>query len=678
MIGFAAAGALAGLAAIAWPVYLHLRRRRRRVQVVPSLHLFDDRVHRARARPDDLPLLVLRALALAALALLLARPFLRTRLALPLPDLDARQAERTLGLVVQDDLGALRPHGAATRLGAAQAWLAGQLAAQPADTAVLLATSTAPDPGRPMDPAAAAAALEPMEPVPLAGDLADALARVAGRLRAGRGLLVVAGTRDADLWRELDALRAAPPAAPVLFLDLSAPPGGGPGPAWVQSVERRGGEDQWSCRLAGPQEALAGRRLQRVTGGRLLDTWTISPFQAMNGAAVLRVPRDRETPAWSIELDAGNGHPWTRFYLAPRAGAGRGVAVLTESTPQGRTAAQVVAAALRAGRPTLPIHYLPEGRPDTDPLPDVSAVAVVGTPRLSPRETGWLAAAGRSGAPWLCVPTGSPGRAGPAAPGLPRWLPSGPSEGAVAVAVEAAGAPRIVPEGVVRGLGEVRFPLLVEPRFEAQALPVLAARDGRALLSVRLPPDRGPVWALGFALDLAEGGPAFHPALALLLNALLAGAPEADSARDGVFVGDWVRLADWFGEAPPGSVLRLPDGSSWQPPEAFPELTRCPVREPGFYALLTPSGPRFGAANVPRAPVEHLLAREDWEARLPGVATRWIDPGGVLADADYDWVARAAPGGAAPARPRRYDLSPLAALLLAGSLVLEGLRLCFR
>ena len=49
MPGLLFSAALAGLATIAWPVYLHVRKRRdRRVQVVPSLRLFGFTSRRAR------------------------------------------------------------------------------------------------------------------------------------------------------------------------------------------------------------------------------------------------------------------------------------------------------------------------------------------------------------------------------------------------------------------------------------------------------------------------------------------------------------------------------------------------------------------------------------------------------------------------------------------------------
>ena len=79
MFGFGLlfAGALAGVASVAWPIYLHLRtRRHQRVQTVPSLRLFGfARPQTRRIRLEQLLLLVARVLLLAGLWLLLAQPY---------------------------------------------------------------------------------------------------------------------------------------------------------------------------------------------------------------------------------------------------------------------------------------------------------------------------------------------------------------------------------------------------------------------------------------------------------------------------------------------------------------------------------------------------------------------------------------------------------------------------
>ncbi len=65
MFGFLAGFALLGAATVAWPLYLHLRKERRsRVQVVPSLRLFQRRIVRSRWRQLNQLLLLLSRMAI--------------------------------------------------------------------------------------------------------------------------------------------------------------------------------------------------------------------------------------------------------------------------------------------------------------------------------------------------------------------------------------------------------------------------------------------------------------------------------------------------------------------------------------------------------------------------------------------------------------------------------------
>src|SRR5262245_1857302 len=212
MVGFLAIASLTGIAAAAWPIYLHLRRERRvRLQEVPSLRIFRWRTRPARRKKVEDPLLLAARVGMVtALALLTAQPFLSTARKLPLPSLGGVEEEnRLLGLVIDDSLSSLHGATEAARFESSRAWLLGQLDLLPDSVDVSVATTTYPRPTPPLTRDDARSLLAKMRPVMKEGNANEALSQMAELVRGRGGALVVAASRDEALW---------PPA-----------PGGGPG-----------------------------------------------------------------------------------------------------------------------------------------------------------------------------------------------------------------------------------------------------------------------------------------------------------------------------------------------------------------------------------------------------------------------------------------------------------------
>src|SRR5436853_40881 len=128
MIGFELPAALLGLLCIGLPVLIHaLARRAPRELVLPTVRFLDaePRSRRRLERPQDVLVLVLRALAIAAFALVAARPFVS----------GAAPASRELVLVLDDTLS--MAHGEPfSRLDRAKVELERALEAAPADARV--------------------------------------------------------------------------------------------------------------------------------------------------------------------------------------------------------------------------------------------------------------------------------------------------------------------------------------------------------------------------------------------------------------------------------------------------------------------------------------------------------------------------------------------------------------
>src|SRR5262245_61311915 len=224
MVGFLAIASLTGIAAAAWPIYLHLRRERRvRLQEVPSLRIFRWRTRPARRkRVEDLLLLAARVGAITALALLAAQPFLSTTRKLPLLPLgDVENENRLLGLVIDDSLSSLHGATEGARFENARAWLLGQLEVLPESVDVSVATTTYPRPTSPLARDDAISLLAKMRPVMKEGNASEALSRMAELVRGRGGALVVAASREEGLWPAPGGGKPAGTIRQAWFLDTT-------------------------------------------------------------------------------------------------------------------------------------------------------------------------------------------------------------------------------------------------------------------------------------------------------------------------------------------------------------------------------------------------------------------------------------------------------------------------
>lgn len=674
---FLAALGLGGLATVAWPLWLHLRKeRRQRVQVVPSIRLFDPRrMRRRRWRVREILLLVARVSLLAALFLLVSQPALESSRELPLPRLSQAEPPRSvLGILVDDSICSFAGETPSERLDIARAWLARQVGALPESVRVAVATTSHPRPTPLLSPETASALLSSLRVIPRPGSGAEALARLGRLIRERSGLLVVAAPRDGSLWQT--ASGAPPIDAPhrVHFLDTTDHAT----PVHVRRVDQRAGprgEGQLRCALAGPEDALTGAALtvfdQRE---RKIVRRELTVAEALERTARIEAS---DLPAGGLRVTLGSSdgprHPWSSYYtvITPRASrraSPRSVAVLFDPSPRGVLAAEILGTVIRALRPRLERHFVSTADEEAvAALPGAEIAVLITEGTLPPAARSWIERGLDAGLRLLCLPPGEAAgpHAAPEVPGgtrIPVWRIEQP-----------LGRERVLPLKVLPQnlpdshrfdeilLGELRGlePRLVRPAIpDPSRRPVLSTDSGVEILSVRSAGPGSTVWSLHVPVELHDGSLVYHPIYPLLVEWILF-PPSRSASRAGstAEVGQCVDVASWFGRLDADATLVAPSGVKTPVRRGEAEGTWVAVAEAGIWSLRRDGGTDRRAANHVRAPGSKELERREWERLLRGAETVWLGPED---DLDADVGERLASG--APGEPsRRYDLSTLAA-----------------
>jgi len=644
VIGFLAAGALAGLAGLAWPLYLHLfRRRQPRIVVVPSLVLFSlERRKDRRRRVSDLLLLLSRLLILTALCLVVARPWLRTRWGLPLPLLD--QDQRVLGVVVDTSLRALGRDDNGTRFEQQRDWLVKQLAALPADVAVALATTTQPMAAPLLAPPEAARLLATMHPAPVAGNVSEAVRVLQEQMAGMPSLLCVVASRDLDLWPDEEQRGR------LLIHDTTglAPPQGIRRVAWNPADP-----DGFEVDLFGfdATDATLPSLVFSAPGGQE-TVCPVSAQEVLQGhlrAVLPNLPRERTLTA----AVAGSDGAWDRWYLAGEAvlaGGDTAWLVADESAPS-QTAKALLVAALQAVRPNLRLRVLAadslRDAPSRMPGQLVLLALASSPPGLAELVARVLAGEGRVSI--FCPPVGGD------LPGLSAWGEMKETKGSPA---PGEGAESWLPvEGLeLSGLADLRLPRLRPPATVEDSLPLLTVAEGVAALGLER--DRGRIVACGIPLDLATDSPVFHPVFPHLLAGLVCGS-TVRSGTEGWTVGDRPTVAELFGSPDASGEVVAPDQTRHRVPN---RTDRVFLALPGLWRLAGKGS--VAGVNLPRpAPVPPPTVA-DWTARHPGLAASWTTA--VTSLGDPGLYRREG------ARAMAYDASAAAAILLLMGLVGEG------
>ena len=665
-MGFLFGAALAGTALIGWPLYLHLfRRQQPKAQVVPSLHLFASNVRQHRRRRiTDLLLLLCRVLALLALCLLVAQPFVRSVRRFPLPRIDTRGLNRVVGVVFDDSLASVAADETESRLERQKRWLLSQLERLPADIGVCLTTVCMPCPTPVMSVDSAREAVSRLTSVPTQGNLREALTSLVDVLQDVECTLLVVGPRLRQLW---GADGDETSAARLLVYDTTAC---GPDAHLRDVVPDSVPEGSWRCRLSGAPDRLAGRTLSVRRGQEELRRAVIAPEDALRGWVRLNLPAATPGECLAARLESVFAHPWFDFYFQPgRSGRAvdGGVLILHTSAPASAFARKVLGAAIRAVRPQLQVEYANAAGPAAFPAHPSSTVVLAGLASVPEPLLGRLRGQLSSGGQLLVVPPPSGGNRAAGGGILPEW---GEAEAVEAGLVHESGAgvPSGMDELILSGLLEMVVGSVRPCRFTGEALVVLRAAAGQPLLTVSRLASGGVVWALGVPVEKHEQNAVYHPLFPHLLGAIVSHRVSSGGVDVLPVVGRPVRARDLLGSRELNGILRSPDGHE-QPVWSGVGTDRwLHFSSPGVHWLEAAESRVPVAVNFPRLDDDSVLTRDEWAGACPQIAPTWLEGGDSLPLTEFETLTAA--GADAP--PREYDLSSVVAVVLVLSLLGEG------
>ncbi len=679
MLGFLFGGALAGLASVAWPIYLHLRRKKNdQIQVVPSLRLFNlDRIQVRKRRLEKWLLLVSRVVFLACLFMLVAQPFLETRQLLSLPAIPGQDAAKVLGVIIDDSLHALHDDGMGNRLDRLRAWLRAQLPRLPDEARVVMTPTSFPFSTPPMKKEEALAYLDDMAPLPVTGKASEALVACADSLRGFNGALLICSGLSAEAWAAPPEPNTATLPAQVKFLDLSAIRT--PGlvlQAPARSISR--GRVALEVQLRGDPTHLTGRNLRLEGEGVRPVTRTIRAPEALTGRLALDVPEAMDDMILRVVLDEPYSHPWFGYYTDPREQREHGApAVLIIADQANGQVRDILGSALEAADPEIEVAAVTAG--GQNPLPDehVERIVVVGSSTLSVSLRDVLERLIGAGGRILCIPAADGPGSAASEPRLPGWGPVQVLPGRP----QLQGTPDYLTlqqpfeDLLSAGLREIPFKRIREPIFEGSAYPVHQTSGRIPLLSTRMPNRRTSIWALGWILDMREDSPVYHPLFPLFVHRILY-PPQGARQQGGrnAMVGKSLALKAWFGDDAEGRLLILPDQREQELPDLREQNYTLAVTQAGRYTLRSPDGDRTRCANVPREHMGKEMVRASFEQQWPDAEVRWLSFDDALTLDHFHFIPL--DGGTREAC--RYDLTHVTLVVVLIALIVETILLIRR
>jgi hypothetical protein len=641
VIGFLVTGALVGLGALGWPLYLHLfRQRKPRIVTVPSLVLFSlERRRNRRRRISDLLLLLSRLLIFLALCLLLARPYVRTRWQLPLPTLS--RDRRVLAVVVDTSLRAMGHDGEHSRFEYERDWLVEHLRDLPPEIAVAVASTAQPMAAPLLSAPEAIRLIESMRPVPVPGSAGEAV-RVLQEQTAGiPSLLCVLASRDMDLWADEEQ------EASFLLHDTTdiAPPRG------IRRIERDVGDPRGlDCQLFGfaSDEAELPLLLLVRSDGRETGR-QVTAQEMLQGRLRIELPDLGDERFVAIAV-AGGKSPWDCWHLGSQAAVQTGgdrCWLVVDDSPDSQTSKALVVAALQAVCPALRLRVIPESSL-RDVVGDRPPTQLVLVALASPSaDTGALVrrVLGRGGrVSAFCPPTGGD------LPGFLTWgeVVSNPDRGLLPAEKAEDWLP--VDSLALSGLGGVAVPRSRAPRLGEGSVPLIVGEDGPVVQG--LARGDGRLLAVGIPLDRASDSPVFHPVFPHLVAGVVCRG-EARQGELGHTVGESPRVADLFGLKEYHGDVVAPDGKRHPVAQASDRVF---LGQAGIWRLAGGDGGTSVAVNTARPSAVAAPTREEWLARHRQFTVSWTDEDTNLAARSlYVRSGR---------RERAYDASSVMAVLL--------------
>ncbi len=649
MFGFLFGSALGAAALAGWPIYLHLRRRRRmKVQSVPSLRLFGFTKRKTRRiRIQQLALLVMRVTFVLAIALLLAQPFVSVSKYLPLPPVAGEKRDNlVLAIVLDDGLSSMHGNSTRTRLDESKAVLKRIIGSLPSNGNVSFALTSSPFAGPLLRRDEALAYLKKISSIPRPGEAVEAVKSVVRTFAGKQVCIVISAPRANDLWYSHEKAFEKAGGLGVYLHDLDP----------IRTTEMIRRIDHNSIRLQGKPGDLQAKSFTISGAEGIVVRRTITAHEALIGEVSLPSTDDERF----LKVTVGDAtHPWHTYYHRPQAHASskKRVVILRRTNEAGVAMDKIVTSLLLACGVELVIDHL---NPETEPLPEHAdaVVAVEGMEAIATVKE-WLVRGGGGHATVLLVPPA------PADHGWNAPVNTHPSQAPTKI-VDTQGLP--IDELAVLEIRNMRPERLTEPMVGKT---VLATADGLAIRTREVRPKGGDLWRLGIEVNTSEPA-VFHPSFPVLLASIML--PKTSDVKDkDVTVGDVVRVDEWFGSDLSSGEVTLPNGEIVQVQLGMANSTFVRVNDPGVYVMSTSGTQRYRVANVPRDPSTTSLSMEEITTLLGEPKITVIDGKSRITPEDFQQMETVE--SQRSVRKKRRDLSPIVFIFALVSLSVEALLL---
>ncbi|MCJ8329930.1 MAG: BatA domain-containing protein [Lentisphaeria bacterium] len=587
MLGFFAASGLIGALAIGWPLYLHLRKRNKQIQTIPSLKIFGfSRKQTKRIRLQQILLLVSRILILLFLSLLISQPFFKSTASLPLPG-DGTEL-KVLAIVVDDSLYSMVRTSKGSRLEIAKRALISQVEKCSGNVLFSICSSTSPFPSRLMNRAEAIEQVSKMRSIPMEGNIEEALRNCQTELAAFRLAILTASPRLMRLWNDL-AIEKTKQKRQLFFVDIpvdSSQP-------YIESVETNASSLQ--LRFGGKTSLLDKANLL-VESQNEKEQISISAEQAYEEELQI----DAAPGPYSILSLLGKKGDWTTYYHENNVGSTAISSAVIFRDPENDDELfvdQALSAVLLSFYPDIKIVHTSSSQYTI--LPDASVIIFAGKSEIRADSADWLDKQLTRGTTVLYFPCES-------AINKTRWVDP--------VEQSSADFPLQL-KSELKGIDEILLAELMKLQFKRyfkisqSGKAFLALPNGEAvLLYEEMYPSKK--WTFSFALTADLNSPIWQPSFPLLLESII-GKESGTASSKKLFVGDSVSLSEVFGLENPVGTLVYPDGKE----DLIERDKFVSLQEAGIYRLTVKGQSTYRAVNIRRPSSSRRFAFRELEAR---------------------------------------------------------------
>ncbi|MCH2175327.1 MAG: BatA domain-containing protein [Lentisphaeria bacterium] len=310
MPGFFFIAGLLGLAAIAWPLYLHLRKQKKVTQVVPSLKLFGFSSKQAKkVRTEQLYLMAVRTMIFLLFALILAQPYLKSNKQLQLPRIVEDESQfRVVALLIDNAQTSLQPVDDASIFEKAKQEAISFINKSPSELRYVILTTSNPYAGDLKTAEKAISFIKSLDVSYKSGDAVSPIESFTDRYGHFPVGFIYFGVSSKSHWRS-QFTEGSSPVRIYMHTYRTGSSGIGIKSAWVEN-------NNLYIELKGRAAQLSEAKVSIISVNKELFKIDISEEQALQGKISYSLEALPETPIIGIKLEHDQDSPWNELFIS--------------------------------------------------------------------------------------------------------------------------------------------------------------------------------------------------------------------------------------------------------------------------------------------------------------------------------------------------------------------------